>query len=368
MKFRIIIYLNFLFSLYFPSSLFAQHNIIFCGETIPANNAIVSGKLMDVIRRQVRNINMPALRKRANAFFPFIEDYLQQHNLPEDLKYIPIVESGFQNLTSSAGASGFWQLMPVTARGAGLNISEEGDDRADFDKSTQAACKTLIDYYRMIRNKYKISSWVLTAAAYNFGPSNIDKAIKNQNTNDYFSMNLNAETSSYVYKIIAVKELFEYPEYYMKDFGYNIFNALQSPVNLQIPQADTTAFNLMTVDASRNDSLLNDSISKAATAANKSKKVVSIAANIVGKYKNFTDGQLISFKLQQDLIVKNTFNKKGNNITGTGWMIDDRIFIDLGYQDHDVVIVSAESGKKGILLSELKKDELIILRVQTDSD
>lgn len=364
MKFKIIAYLGLFFSLYSPSLLFGQHNIIFCGETIPANNAIVSGRLMDVIRKQVRNINMPALRKRANAYFPWIEDYLQKNNLPEDLKYIPIVESGFQNLTSSAGASGFWQIMPHTALGAGLNISEGSDDREDFYKSTQAACQTLIDYYRWIRNKYKISSWVLTAAAYNFGPGNIANAIKNQNSVDYFSMNLNQETASYVYKIIAVKELFEYPEYYMNDFGYNIFNALQSPVNLQESQADTTAFNSMTLDVSKNDSSINDSISKSLNPT--PKKVISIAANIVGKYKNFIDGQLISFQLQQDLIVKNTFNKKGNVITGTGWMIDDRIFIDLGYEDHDVVIVSPETGKKGILPSELKKDELIILRVQTD--
>jgi hypothetical protein len=368
MKFRIIAYLFIIFGSFSSSSLYAQHDIIFCGETIPANNAIVSGKLMDIISRQVRNINMPALRKRANAYFPWIENYLQKNNLPEDLKYIPIVESGFQNLTSSAGAGGFWQLMPVTARGAGLIISEGGDDREDFYKSTQAACKTLIDYYRMIRNKYKVSSWVLTAAAYNFGIGNIYNAVKNQNTNDYFSMNLNSETASYVYKIIAVKELFEYPEYYIKDFGYNIFNALQSPANLQKPQADTTSFNSMTVDASKNDSLLNDSISKNTTVSKKPRKIVSIAANIVGKYKKFTDGQLISFQLQQNLVVKNTFNKEGNIITGTGWMIDDRIFIDLGYPDHDVVIVSPETGAKGILPSELKKDELIILRVQTDTN
>ncbi|HEX5150737.1 MAG TPA: lytic transglycosylase domain-containing protein [Parafilimonas sp.] len=363
---RIIACMCLLFSVYSPSFLFAQHDIIFCGETIPANNAIISGKLMNVIRNQVRNINMPALRRRANAYFPMIEDYLQKNNLPEDLKYIPIVESGFQNLTSSAGASGFWQLMPVTARDAGLSVSEGGDDRADFDKSTRAACKTLVDYYRWIRNKYKISSWVLTAAAYNFGPGNIDKAIKNQHNNtDYFSLNLNLETASYVYKIIAVKELFEYPEYYMKDFGYNIFNALKAPANMQEAPADTTAFNSMTVDVSNNDSSDNGNPKSPNLTP---KKVISVAANIVGKYKNFTDGQLISFQLQQDLIVKNTFNKKGNVITGTGWLIDDRIFINLGYEDHDVVVVSAETGKKGILPSELKKDELIILRVQADSN
>lgn len=364
MKFIVAAYLVFCISLYPSSKISAQHTIIFCGETVPANNAIVSGKLMDVIRKQVKNINMPALRKRANTYFPWIEDYLKKNNLPEDLKYIPIVESGFQNLTSSAGAGGFWQLMPATARGIGLNISESGDDREDFYKSTYAACRTLTDYYRMLRSRYNISSWVLTAAAYNFGIGNIFNAVKKQGNNDYFSMNLNAETASYVYKIIAVKELFEYPEYYMKDFGYNIFNALQNPPG-SIPDkhADTTAFNSMTVDVSTTDSSGNMSSLNAAV---QPAKVVSVAANIVGKYKKFTDGELISFQLQQDLIVKNTFNKKGNIIKGTGWMIDDRIYIDLGYEDHDVVIVSPLNGKKGILPAELKKDELIILRVQTN--
>lgn len=365
MKFRILLYAVLFFVLFFPSYLSAQHEIIFCGEKIPVNKAMVSGKLMDVIRKQVKNINMPALRKRVNTYFPWIEEYLQKSNLPEDLKYIPIVESGFQNLTSSAGAGGFWQLMPATARGVGLNITESSDEREDFYKSTRAACQALTDNYRMIRNRYKISSWVLTAAAYNFGIGRIFNAIQSQGTSDYFSMNLNPETAAYVYKIIAVKELFEYPEYYMKDFGYNIFNVLQQPAIASTSLPDTTVFNSMALNVNNADSALSNNNSTVST--EKPKKVVSVAANIIGKYKNFTDGQLISFQLQQDLFVKNTFNKKGNKITGTGWLIDDRVFIDLGYKDHDIVVVSSETGKKGISLSELKNNELIILRVQTDA-
>lgn len=366
MKFKRIVHISVIFCCCTqPLSLFAQHQIIFCGEVIPVNNSIVSGKLMDVIRKQIKNINMPALLKRANDYFPYIENYLQQAGLPLDLKYIPIVESGFQNLTSSAGASGFWQLMPATASGYGLSVSAVADDRNDFYKSTEAACKAIIGNYKYLRS-HKISSWVLTMAAYNFGIGNISNAIKKQGNSDYFSMNLNKETAAYVYKIIAVKELFEYPEFYMKDFGYNIFNAAKNPpqINLQNAQIDTTAFNSMVVTANENNTKQSDSVNE----TKQQKKFVSIGANLVGKYKNFTDGQLISFKLQKDLIVKNTFNKKGNVLSGTGWLIDGRIFIDLGYEDHDVVIKSPETGKKGLELSELKKDQIIILSVQIDNN
>ncbi len=181
------------------------HEILLCGERIPVQNDFVATRLMDAIRKQVPVVNLPRLRARANEWFPVFEKYLFKHGLPLDLKYIPIVESGFSNATSPAGAAGFWQLMPATARDLGLTVNETVDERMDIIKSTDAACRLLKSYYN------SIGVWALTLAGYNFGIGNISKAMKKQGGN-YFTMQLNPETALYVYKIIAVKELFEYPE------------------------------------------------------------------------------------------------------------------------------------------------------------
>ena len=238
------------------------HDIIFCGEKIPVNNDFVSTTLMDVIRQQIPNVNLPVLRKRTEQNFPLVEYYLRATGLPEDLKYLAIVESGFLNQTSEAGARGFWQLMPGTARELGLVVSDNIDERDNINKSTYAACKVLASYYLQIRKRYNISSWVLTAAAYNTGIGNLLKKMNDQG-NNYFSMNLNPQTALYVYKIIAVKELFEYPELYMKDFGYNVFSALKPPPinNLLNSNTNQTLFTSMTVNVNINDGEHPDSVS-----------------------------------------------------------------------------------------------------------
>lgn len=352
------------------------HDIIFCGERIPVDNNFVSGTLMNAIRRQIPNVNLPELRKRAAQNFPLVEYYLQETGLPEDLKYLAIVESGFQNQISNAGARGFWQLMPATARELGLAVTDNIDDRDNIYKSTYAACKVLASYYLQIQKKYSISSWVLTAAAYNTGIGNMLKAMNKQG-NDYFSMNLNAQTALYVYKIIAVKELFEYPELYMKDFGYNVFSSVKPPPlnNLRISNSDSSAFKSMTVNINTDDGEHPDSVSakepaienpayiKPKNNAFKNQNAIYIAANIKGKYKNFSDGQLISIELQDNLTVNGIFNRKGNVIKGIGWLIDDRIFIDLGYEDHAVTLIN--DGKKGIAVAQLKNNQPVLLKVQT---
>src|ERR1700712_4817020 len=216
-----------------------QHDIFFCGESIPVSNNFVANKLMDVIRRQIPNVNLPSLHNRSVQYFPYVASVLRLFGLPEDFKYLPIVESGFTLEISNVGARGFWQIMPNAGSDMGLVMTSNYDERDDIQKSTVAACKLLASYYKMLQRLNSIASWVLTAAAYNFGIGNISKAIKNQG-NDYFTMNLNAETAAYVYKIIAVKELFEYPELYMKSFGYNVFSATASK-NAPKPKPNTKA-------------------------------------------------------------------------------------------------------------------------------
>ncbi len=350
------------------------HDIIFCGERIPVSNNFIGTRLMNVIRNQVPNVNMPQLRKRVVANFPRVEYYLRESGLPEDFKYLAIVESGFLNVTSPVGARGFWQLMPETARDMGLLVNEYVDERDNLDKATLAACKVLANYYLYIQKRYKISSWVLTAAAYNFGIGNIVKSIDQQGK-DYFSMKLNPETAVYVYKIIAVKELFEYPELYMKNFGYNVFNTVAKKApEAEEETVDTTEFNSMEVKVNEEEVKNLPENQKKQTGAN-TNHYRMIVARIQGDYKNFTDGTFISIELQDNLEVKGRYNRKGTIIHGTGWIIDNKVFIDLGFEDHDVILYDSDAKydakgytQQGVQISSLKNKHAILLKIQENDD
>lgn len=360
--------LSFFFSFFSYQSV--AHDIIFCGERIPVDDQFVSNKLMSIIKKQINYVNVPSLRERVNQYMSQVEYYLNATNLPQDFKYLAIVESGFKNAVSSAGAAGFWQLMPGTARDLGLIVNDLTDERNDFNKSTYAACKVLANYYLYIRKQFGISSWSLTAAAYNNGIGNIQNAIKKQGTN-YFQMQLNEETAAYVYKIIAIKELFEYPELYMKDFGYNIFTKSKDP-NSKNPNVGNAAENLnvggMTIKIDQNDGVHPVTLDKKLNPLKKTDqtKTKFIAAKIIGKYKKFKDNDLVSIELQEDLQVFNRFTAKGTTIQGRGWIIDDRILIDLGY-DHNVVLLDLKN-EKGVTLKELKDKDVVILKVVTTSN
>lgn len=327
----------------------AAHNVYFCGEQIPLDNNFVSSKLMDVIRKQVPNVNLPALRQRALTYFPFVESYLRKYNIPQDFKYLPIVESGFMTLSSRVGARGFWQLMPATAKELGLVVSATVDERDDVQKSTTAACRLLAQYFTMIQKKYNIPSWVLTAAAYNFGIGNIFKAINNQGSN-YFTMNLNAETAVYVYKIIAVKELFEYPELYMKSFGYNVFSQNAKAKKNGGGNDEQAVFADIAVKVSK----------KKKSGEDDKVKETFVAAHIKGKYSDFKDGDLISIALDDNLTVQGGFTRKGSIIKGAGWLIDGKIFVDLGY-GHELTLYDTDA-KKGLAIEKLGKNQPVLLK------
>lgn len=344
------------------------HDVYFCGEKIPIDDRLVADKLMNILKRQINYVNVPSLRQRVNQYFTMVEYFLKATGIPEDFKYLAIVESGFKNAVSSAGAAGFWQLMPGTAREWGLTVIDGGlDERNDFNKSTHAACKVLANYYLYIRKTFGISSWVLTAAAYNNGIGNIKNAISKQGKN-YFRMNLNPETAAYVYKIIAVKELFEYPELYMKNFGYNIFSTQPTSKNKKAndgQDSDISDFSSMKVDINEADGQHPETV-KQGNIKNKGKeevpvKVKFVSAKVTGKYKNFKDGDIISLKLEDDLQVLNRFTGKGSIIQGKAWIIDERVMVDLGY-DHSVTLFDLTS-EKGISLPRLKSKEPVILKV-----
>jgi hypothetical protein len=358
-----------------------KHEITFCGEKIPVENDFVAKKLMSIIRQQIPYVNLSQLRKRADKFFPVVEYYLRETGLPLDLKYIAVVESGFLNATSKVGAQGVWQLMPATATDYNLRVNSQVDERNDFYKATWVACQVLADYYLRIKKQFKIPSWTLTAAAYNFGIGNMSSSIRRQGK-DYFSMHLNQETALYVYKLIAVKELFEYPELYIKDFGYNVFNrGATDKINEVNRSVDSTKFGAMEVTVNQNDgkhgtvktmpgkyvppneAKIAESEKMARAQDNLSARFVS--ALIKGKYKKFRDGDAVTIELQNDLRVRNSFMRQGVTLTGTGWIINGRIFIDLGFNHHDVILYDS-NAKNGIAMGSLKNDEMILLKIQTN--
>lgn len=368
--------IQFFFTCVYSQSL--SHDIIFCGERIPVSDRFVADKLMNVIRKQIPYVNMPDLRQRTKKYFGIVEYYLRETGLPEDFKYLAIVESGFTTAVSKVGATGFWQIMPKTANDWGLIMNEYVDERNNIYKSTHAACKELARNYLYIRKNYGISSWVLAAAAYNHGIGNIEKAIKRQGKN-YFQMNLNTETATYVYKIIAVKELFEYPELYMKNFGYNVFNATSVKTTQEL--TDTSAFSSMTLAVNESDGNHPARLDTAhvidtnkiktlppkgpSVGPVRSANVKFVYAQISRKYKNFNDGDLVTFELQDDLQVDNNFIRKGTIIQWQGWKIDNRIFIDLGF-GHKAILYDFHTAR-GISFESLKKKELVVIMIRNVS-
>ena len=150
--------------------------------------------------------------KKSNRYFHIIIPILKKHNIPEDFKYLALIESGLTNIQSQAGAAGFWQIVPGTAKNFGLEITEQVDERYHIEKATEAACKLLRGSYN------KFGSWTLAAAAYNVGEGRISRELERQSASSYYDLYLPEETMRYVYRIIALKLLYEHPT----EYGYFI--------------------------------------------------------------------------------------------------------------------------------------------------
>ena len=181
----------------------------FAGEETPL-------KIADVIERFDRellvNVNLHASTilaiKRANRAFPVIEPILKKNGIPDDFKYLAVIESGLVNVVSPAGARGIWQFMPETAKERGMEVNENVDQRYDLEKSTQAACS----YFLSAKGKF--GSWTLAAASYNGGMTGVNKQIDIQKVTNYYDLLLTEETSRYVFRILALKEIMENPVKY----------------------------------------------------------------------------------------------------------------------------------------------------------
>jgi len=147
--------------------------------------------------------------KRANLYFPVIEPILEQNGIPDDFKYLALVESNFNTRAySSARAAGFWQFMPETARQYGLEVSNGIDERYHIEKSTVAACRYLKDAYG------RFGDWPTVAASYNAGMQRIGSEQTMQQAGNFFDMLVFDETSRYVFRILAIEEILRQPQKY----------------------------------------------------------------------------------------------------------------------------------------------------------
>lgn len=181
--------------------------------------------------------NMMLLLKRANKYFPAIEKILKEEGVPSDLKYLSVIESGLENVISPSGAKGFWQIMRITGREYGLEVNSNVDERYHVELSTRMAAK----YLKKAKNKF--GSWTLAVASYNRGMSGIQRNLNQQKVENYFDLRLGKETSRYVFRVLAVKEIIENP---MK-YGYVYDQTdLYYPVPVRYHGLDTAISNIAT--------------------------------------------------------------------------------------------------------------------------
>ncbi len=197
----------------------------FANETLPLGDRKVKVKMRLCLRRHsFGNVQSDILHRKAELWFPIIEPILKAHGIPDDFKYIPLVEAGFGQGKSSRGAYGIWQFMPGTARTYGLKVSGKHDERLDIRKSTIAACI----YLKELHGEFK--SWAMVAAAYNTGSPNLAHLVHDQKQGNYFKIRMNRETGVYVYSLIAMKEIINHP----LEYGYTT----EKPILAMIAQHD----------------------------------------------------------------------------------------------------------------------------------
>lgn len=248
------------------TSQFFPQSIDFAGEMTPLQISDVRERLD---RELLVNANLDAstllIIKRANRAFPIIEPILKKYDVPDDFKYLAVIESALLNAVSPAGAKGVWQFMPVTAREKGMEVNDIVDERYNLEKSTEAACKYLLEA------KAKFGTWTLAAASYNGGMTGVNNQIEMQKVSNYYDLLLNEETSRYVFRILALKAIMRNPA----QFGFTV-NTEELYVNLPSKKItiDSSITNLATFAQSQG---INYKILKIHNPWLRDKKLVNIS-------------------------------------------------------------------------------------------
>jgi len=190
-------------------SLPMPENLNFAGESVPLVDPNVYERMdRELLVNTYWQSNALLLMKRANKYFPVIEPILEEEGIPEDFKYLAVIESGLTQAVSPARAVGFWQILEGTGREYGLEINDNVDERYNVEKSTRVAA----DYLK--KAKARFGSWTLAAASYNAGQYGVDKQLDRQKVDGYYDLLLGEETGRYVFRILALKEIMTNPEKY----------------------------------------------------------------------------------------------------------------------------------------------------------
>jgi hypothetical protein len=213
------------------------NQVIFAGEKMPINIYDVKERLdREMLVNTYWHSNTFQNFKNAYRYFPTIEKILQEEGVPDDFKYLALAESGLRNVVSPSNAAGVWQFLKETGAQYGLEVNDVVDERYHLEKSTRAACKYLK------QAKQEFGSWTLAAASYNVGQARVRKSIAEQKVTSYYDLHLNEETSRYVFRIVALKELFNNPQKY----GFYFTDEdMYQPLNYKTLQVDTSVTDLV---------------------------------------------------------------------------------------------------------------------------
>ncbi len=181
-----------------------EKDFIFAGEKAPLQNFDAQERLeRELLVNSYWHSSTILNLKASGRYFPVMKPILARHGVPEDFVYLAVAESNLRNAVSPAGAKGLWQFMKSAGEHFDLEINSEVDERYHLEKSTEAAAR----YLRQLHERF--GSWTLAAAAYNAGPTKISSLLKEQRAVTYYDLNLNEETSRYVFRLFAIKEIFE---------------------------------------------------------------------------------------------------------------------------------------------------------------
>ncbi len=231
--------------LYYSARIQDSHNefilklpdeITFAGEKVHFKTPSSYQRFERELKHNTRqNSSTRLLLRNVRIWLPEIEYIIRKHQLPDDFKYLAVAESNLTNAISHKNAAGFWQLTQSTAEDLGLIINDEIDERYHPIKASEAAC-------RYFKKSYKVfGNWTSAAASYNRGISGLQRAYENQQVDNFYDLELNDETSRYMYKILAMKDLISNPEKYkftIKQYKRNSY--------IKKIRVDSTISNLIT--------------------------------------------------------------------------------------------------------------------------
>lgn len=184
-------------------------DLSFAGQRVPLENSSVKSRFLSQLRLNQAWHPMAAnLMHKSGFYFPVIRPILKKYGIPDDFKFVPLIESGFSEKVSYSGAAGPWQMMPATARHYGLEVNNQIDERFNITRSTEAACKMIKDLHKNLKD------WTLVAAAFNKGLTGMKAAIHRQKKQTYYQLHLNGQAQQYVFRILAAKKIMEYSPRY----------------------------------------------------------------------------------------------------------------------------------------------------------